>query len=110
MSNEARINSDEDDHESAHWFVCSRAEGSPARFHDDLYDFCSECGEKVRYRPYGPVAPKKICFECAIPSMKEAIKDGKLEIVSSTKSADEFERVTGQTLDISSIFDKINEQ
>lgn len=49
--------------ETCDYYICVRA-SSPSLFEDDLYDFCCECGEKVRYRPHGPTVPKKICVEC----------------------------------------------
>lgn len=106
MANEARISDDEDDHESADYYVCARAT-SQAHFTDDLYDFCCECGEKVRYRPYGPRAPKKICLECAMPSMVKAKERGELEVVSSNRSADEFREKTGKALKPSEFFEHI---
>lgn len=107
MANEARINDDEDEHESAHFYVCARAADHPAHFTDDLYDFCTECGEKVRYRPHGPVAPKKICIQCALPSMVKAKERGELEVVASNKSADEFREKTGKILKPSEFIEHI---
>ena len=109
MANEARISNDTDEHESADYYVCVRADDGPAHFTDDLYDFCCECGEKVRYRPHGPVAPKKICLQCVLPSMVEAKARGDLEVVTSDKSAAEFKAKTGKILrpsDALDAFDK----
>lgn len=56
---------DDDEAETADYYVCVKA-SKPSIFHDDLFDFCSKCGEKVRHRPHGPTIPKKICMECAL--------------------------------------------
>lgn len=109
MPNEVRINNDTDEHESAHFFVCARVSDVPVGyFADDLFDFCTECGEKVRFRPHGPIAPKKICVQCALPSLIEAKSKGELEIVASAKSAKEFREKTGERLDASLLIDKID--
>lgn len=88
MPNEVSIIKTADEAEDADYYVCVRA-SQPARFTDDLYDFCCECGEKVRHRPHGPTIPKKICLECAMPGIRESSEKGDLQITTTEACARE---------------------
>jgi transcription initiation factor IIE alpha subunit len=87
MANELLI-VDQDEAEEAEYYVCMRA-SEPARFDDDLYDFCCRCGEKVRYRPHGPKIPKKVCYPCITDEMEQKAKDGELGVMTTEQVADE---------------------
>jgi hypothetical protein len=39
---------------------------TPAIFHDDIRGTCVACGVTVRFRPYMPKTPPRICVECAL--------------------------------------------
>lgn len=92
MTNNVYVSDDEDDAEGADYYICARA-SMPAKFDDDLFDFCCRCDEKVRYRPHGPMTPKKLCIECATPDILKKIEDGTLEAVTTTKAMKEFQRI-----------------
>jgi hypothetical protein len=49
--------------EKAVYAVCSPASW-PAHFIDDQFGICCACGCAVRFRPYMPVKPAKICVPC----------------------------------------------
>lgn len=93
MANKVEVSDDEDRAESVEWYVCGRADSTKQVFPDDLYDFCSKCGAKVRHRPHGPVAPKKICVECAMPSIIKDEKAGDLHIVTTSKVIQEVRTI-----------------
>jgi hypothetical protein len=44
--------------------VCVPWDG-PAYFADDVRGACVACGRAVRYRPYSPKRPPKVCIGCA---------------------------------------------
>lgn len=46
--------------------VCKRVADGPAYFDDDVIDQCAACGEPVRYRPYMPKEPPKVCIGCVV--------------------------------------------
>jgi hypothetical protein len=37
---------------------------APAVFDDDEFGVCSVCNREIRFRPYMPKEPPKICIEC----------------------------------------------
>lgn len=89
-----RVSNDADEIESADWYVCVRA-SVPGHFTDDVYDFCTQCGEKVRHRPHGPRGVKKICVECAQPMIARQVEAGDTpEHVTSEVAWQEFKEVT----------------
>jgi hypothetical protein len=45
--------------------VCVR-QGAPVHFPDDVLDVCAGCGVGIRYRPYIPKRPMKLCVPCAV--------------------------------------------
>lgn len=91
MPNKVNIVETGEDADDADFYVCCRA-SVPARYDDDLFDFCCKCGEKVRHRPHGPTIPKKICYECIAPQMEKDAENGKLEISTTEKMAEEVRR------------------
>ena len=50
--------------EAANAYVCALWDG-PRYFDDDMRGVCVGCGVAVRYRPYGPTRPPKVCMSCA---------------------------------------------
>jgi hypothetical protein len=93
MPNELIVTNDEDELESCHSYVCVRA-SVPGMFDDDLYDFCTMCGEKVRYRPGGPTTIKKVCLECVSADLEKAAEKGELQIRATPKTMREFKDKT----------------
>lgn len=88
MANKLTVGT-QDEAEEADIYVCGRAATTKQLFDDDLYDFCSMCGEKVRYRPHGPTIPKKVCVECAMPEMDKQAEKGELGILTTEQVMDE---------------------
>ena len=93
MANKITVSDDPDEAESAEYYVCVRA-STPAKFDDDLYDFCCLCSEKVRYRPHGPTAPKKVCLECVSDDLEKQVQQGKLEVVLTNRVIQEIQKLT----------------
>jgi hypothetical protein len=44
--------------------VCMRADG-PDYFRDNEFGDCSRCGVRIKFRPYVPKEPPKVCMQCA---------------------------------------------
>lgn len=55
----------QEDAEKAAFYVCNRV-GCPSHFVDDRIGVCAHCHHPIYFRPHAPVAPVKICLECAI--------------------------------------------
>ena len=53
----------EEECERADYLVCVPWEG-PRYFIDDQKGACCRCFRAVRFRPYAPKKPPKICLEC----------------------------------------------
>ena len=51
--------------------VCMRVADSPDIFDDDDFGNCSRCGERIRFRPYIPKEPPKVCLGCALAVIEE---------------------------------------
>jgi hypothetical protein len=50
---------------------------TPAVFDDDEFDVCSICKREIRFRPYMPKEPPKICVECLVNVVdKLQVKNG----------------------------------
>ena len=50
--------------ETADVYVCATWDG-PRYFDDDQRGVCCGCGVAIRFRPYGPKRPPKVCTTCA---------------------------------------------
>lgn len=50
--------------ETAEIYVCMPWVG-PHNYDDDQRGVCVACGVAVRYRPYAPKRPAKVCIDCA---------------------------------------------
>lgn len=80
---------DQDRAEDAKYHVCVLSTPETRkRFPTGEFDVCCECGEEVLFKPGGPVLPKKICAECAIPLMNALAKKDSLEIAVSPDAAE----------------------
>ena len=44
---------------------------TPANFDDDEFGICYICEREVRFRPYMPKKPKKICVQCLEKKLEE---------------------------------------
>lgn len=95
MKNEFRITDDEDELESADFVVCVLA-SETVPFKDNVFGFCCKCDAKVQHRPHVPVAPRKVCLECAMAGMLESAAKGELKVVASNKTALEIVEHVGR--------------
>ena len=51
--------------ETADMYVCAYWDG-PVYFDDDQRGICVGCNVALRFRPYGPKRPMKVCPMCAL--------------------------------------------
>lgn len=72
-------------------YLCARAEDVPDFFGDSLYGVCSECGERVIYRPHGPTHLTKVCLPCALPELAKLSAEGELNVFTTEKVVQEVE-------------------
>lgn len=56
--------------EKASAVVCMR-KGFESPFDDNVEGVCSVCNHAIIYRPYMPIAPPKICYECMVAMVSE---------------------------------------
>ncbi|TFW56002.1 hypothetical protein CT676_37460 [Bradyrhizobium sp. MOS001] len=60
---------------------------TPLHLFDNLAGRCADCGCGVQYRPRAPADARKLCFECALPSLEE--NDTKL--VTTPRMVEDFQ-------------------
>lgn len=95
MANSISITGDDDELESADFVVCVPAT-IKTQFTDNIFAFCCKCDVKIQHRPHVPVAPKKICFDCAVPGMLDDAAKGELEVVTSKATTIEVTECLGR--------------
>lgn len=64
------VKSDED-LEDCQLVLCVKAADDPGYFTDNVHANCAGCGVEVIHRPYMPVKPLKMCFDCAMGMMEK---------------------------------------
>lgn len=75
--------------------VCVLAGNGPPVFPDNVFDFCSKCGEKVQLRPHVPPGPKRICMHCVDKYMLEE-GDGNVTVRTSSTTIKELRKMWGR--------------
>jgi hypothetical protein len=58
--------------EESDYVVCV-LKSHQAIFDDDEFGICFACEREIRFRPYMPKNPKKICIECLASKLRENV-------------------------------------